>query len=143
MQKHAAIGMVLAAGIFLLLGGCSDSNFGEVTGTVTIDGKPCPAGIEIMFEPQIEGGSVSQGVTGEGGTYEMHYTRDQKGVMVGKSLVRLQIPMGFDPQSGQSMTDGEELGKIVIPPEFGSDSTFEVEVKSGEQVIDIPVTTSN
>jgi hypothetical protein len=142
MQKHIAYGMILAIGAVFLLGGCSDSNFGQVTGTVTIDGNPCPPGIEVTFEPQFEGGSVSQGITSEGGAYEMHYTREQKGVMVGKCLVRLEIPMGYDYESGQATSGDEALDKLVIPLEFGSASTFEVEIKPGEQVIDIPVVTS-
>jgi hypothetical protein len=141
MKNQTAIGLILIAIFTFAMTGCSNSDFGEVTGTVTIDGEPAPAGLNIIFEPQVEGGSQSGGITQEGGAFEMHFTRDQKGVMVGTSIVRIEKSDDFDEEAAIATSGSEAVDRLRIPPEFGSESTFEVEVKPGEQVIDIPITT--
>lgn len=120
--------VLLLAGAVLLASGCTDSDFGEVAGRVTVDGSPVPEGMKISFNAETPGKRAATAVTRPDGTYEVWYTRNQQGAPVGKNLVRLYI----DP-----IDSSAELRKIKIPPEFGVNSTFEVEVKPGSQVIDI------
>ena len=61
---------------------------GTVTGVVTFNGKPLP-NAEISFEPK--GKRFSFGTTDEEGRYEMKYIRDEKGVAVGESVVRITV----------------------------------------------------
>lgn len=136
-MKHSIAFVALLACLTMMLTGCSNSNFGEVTGQVTIDGQPAPDRIQVVFEPQVEGASYSEGVTRDGGNYEMYYTRDQKGVMVGKSIVRLRLPEGFSDGPEGSGTGSEALDNLRIPGDF----SLEVEIKPGKNVIPIEVTT--
>ena len=106
------------------LAGCSrDSNIGEVSGTVTYQGKPVPFAA-VEFDPVGEGKN-SLGWTDEAGNYTVQYTLSQSGALIGKHTVTLRTYA----QEGQS--------PVPVPPEFGGKGGAVFEVKPGSNKFDI------
>ena len=61
----------------------------EVTGTVTLDGKPLP-GVSVAFRPESKGGT-SRGTTDADGKFELRYSAEAVGAVAGKHVVRIEI----------------------------------------------------
>ena len=135
--------VALAGFACLLIGtlsGCSRSVGATASGTVTIDGKPAPAGIRVDFEPQFKGGSSSSGYTDAAGRYELKFNVNTVGVMPGESVVRLSIQPTFGVDGKPSLP--EQLRDIRLPDSVGIASTLRREVKPGRNTIDIAVETA-
>lgn len=93
----------------ILTSGCSEnSGIRPVTGSVTLDGKPCP-GLFVLFTP-LEGESrtSSRGQTDSEGKFTLRYTSQIQGAQVGKHLV--QISPNPEPEPG--------VPKVKIPPRY-------------------------
>jgi len=122
-------------GLFLittLLAGCGgDDRFATAQGTLTVDGKPIK-GLEIVFEPQFSGGAPSIGFSDERGHYQAIFTADRPGIMIGKHIIRI---------SGVQYGEGSTTVLAKIPPEYGTQSTQEVEITRGTNTVDIDVKT--
>ena len=73
---------LLAAGC----GGGDRPDLGRVSGTVKLGGEPLE-NAEVMFVPS--GGRPSMGVTNSNGHYELEYTVDAKGAVVGTHTVTI------------------------------------------------------
>src|SRR5262245_45808699 len=83
-RSCCAVWAVLAA---LCAGGCRRGpELAPVSGRVTLDGKPLDLA-EVSFLP--EAGRASHGVADSSGHYELRYTRDQMGALVGQHTVRI------------------------------------------------------
>src|SRR3954471_24901551 len=83
----------LLAGIIFatLLSGCGGEKLpglGQVTGTVTMDGKPV-SDAAIVFTPKEPGATASVGQTDASGKYELYYSRGHKGAKVGEHSVTI------------------------------------------------------
>lgn len=134
-RSLAACTGILVAGI----GGCTKTAGSTVTGMVTIDGRPAPAGIRIDFDPQVEKASSSTGYTDANGRYEMRFNVHRLGVMPGESLVRLFIlpPIGLtiEPVIPAS------LRAIRLPESVSTRTTLRKTVKPGVNTIDIAIET--
>ncbi len=109
------------------LAGCGGADrdlpeLGQVSGTITLDGKPLQ-NADIMFEPTEKGG-LSSGSTNDEGRYELHYRRGVKGAAVGKHIVRIECLEGAEQMGGQ--------GGLLIPAKYNSESTLTAEVKPGD-----------
>jgi len=117
-----AMTFVLAAVI-----GCSGgitSDFGLVTGTVTMAGKPLE-GAEVVFSPP--SGRPSMGLTDSSGKYELTYIRDTKGAVPGTHKVRITTR----PESVADDYSGPAF-KEPIPAKYNTDTTLTADVKAGE-----------
>ena len=100
---------------------------GTVTGTVTLDGQPLE-GADLEFQP--EEGSPSYGTTDDDGEYDLMYTRDKRGAMLGEHTVRITT----------STTDTDDRGNEVrvpqrVPPEY-SQAGVTKDVKPGRNKFD-------
>jgi hypothetical protein len=117
----------IAAGFLLYsaftLQGCGGSGdmpeIGQVSGTVTLDGKPLPGAL-IKFKPDV--GRVSAAVTDAEGRYTLQYKKDVYGTKLGTNTVSLEYELGA---SGPP-----------IPRSWGDQSTEKVEVKPGDNTFD-------
>ena len=129
MQRR---GLALALiGIALLVGGCGGSfDVAPVTGTVTLDGQPL-ASAEVTFQPQ--DGRPSTGLTDQQGRYELVYSRDSKGAMIGSHTVRITTPTVDD--DGNPLPDASPL-----PAKYNIESTLTAQVAAGSNTIDFPLT---
>lgn len=134
------IGIALVTGLVLAsFCGCGPSIGATAVGTLTIDGRPAPAGIRVDFEPQVKGASSSTGYTDANGRYELRFNVNTVGVMPGESLVRLSIQPTFTGDGKPFMP--EELRAIRLPDSVSRRSTLHRTVKSGANQIDIAVAT--
>ncbi len=105
----------------LTLVGCwgKDSNLAEVSGIVTLDGKPYE-GVSLTFRPE-GGGRPGVGKTGSDGRYTVHYTMSDSGAPIGVhrvTVTRMEYP---NPDSGE--------GIETVPERFRE---FEFEVLPGQ-----------
>ncbi len=116
--------------LVVLACGCGGPQFGRVSGTVTMDGKPLP-GVAVRFED--EGGSATIARTDKSGYYELRYTVDQVGAPVGKHKVTILTPPKDEVSTG-------EREKEVVPARYNRESTLTADVKSGRQTIDWELT---
>jgi hypothetical protein len=103
--------------------GCSKgSNLAEVRGRVTYDGQPVSQ-MKVELDP-VGKGRQSVGYTDERGEYEIQYTMNQSGALIGRHTVVLQ----HYPEPSQ---------KSVSVPEKYSKSEVEFEVHGGSNRLDI------
>ena len=105
-------------------------HYGYVTGTITIDGCPAPADVEVSFQPQSVDGSPSVGVTNAEGQYEMYFAQSQKGVQLGLCYVRFEPPTSDDGKA-----------TVKIPKSYSEGDDHVVEVKPGHQTFDFDIKT--
>ncbi|WP_437202299.1 carboxypeptidase regulatory-like domain-containing protein [Planctomicrobium sp. SH664] len=109
--------------------GCGDSNepkFGEVSGLVTLDGKPLPYAI---LEFQKEGSRPSIGKTDLNGKYSLKYSISRTGAVQGNHNV--WIEMG-GPDEGEPPAPGPS---VTLPRKYNVDSLLTAEVKAGNNEI--------
>lgn len=109
----------------VLLTGCGNSGpeIAPVTGRVTLDGKAFE-GARVYFYPS-QGGRQSQGATDEEGRYELYYTFDEPGAVVGEHKVTI------------STLDDSGLGTEKIPLKYNTEGDLTKEVTSGDNEIDL------
>ncbi|WP_339676407.1 carboxypeptidase-like regulatory domain-containing protein [uncultured Gimesia sp.] len=95
----------------------------QVSGTVTIDGKPV-SGASVIFEPKFQAVSASGG-TDKDGKFTLMYG-DTAGAAIGDYIVRV-FHYGDDPELPQ---------ESLVPESYGAGSTLTATVKEGENEID-------
>lgn len=103
--------------------GCSRGDLpelGKVSGTVTLDGQPLSGAI-VMFQPA--SGRPAFGNTDESGNYDVSFTGDVKGAVVGKSSVHIFWPDG-------------EPGSKPIPAKYNAKSEITKDVAGGSNTFD-------
>lgn len=104
---RAAPGCICVLGILLMLAGCSTkAKKGQLSGKVTFDGKPVPAGY-ISFMP--EGGVGGQGAVKvaqiKDGVYDTALGTDP-GVTPGPTTIRIA---GFDGKPQKGFAQGKQI----------------------------------
>jgi hypothetical protein len=108
--------------------GCQKTGkFGEVTGTVRVDGVPA-AGVQVSFEPQTADPRVvlpaAYGMTKEDGTYRLLRRGKESGASIGLNHVRM-VPV--EREGGKN---------AVIHPRYQANNALWADVKPGTNVID-------
>ncbi len=138
-RKWWAIPVVLVSTVTVTtLVGCSRSDLGsEVSGQVTLDGKPIGPGV-VVFAPADGKSNPATGAIGLDGWYSMKTSR-AVGLKPGKyslSVSAREVPAHLEP--------GERPppGRLLTPEKYESTTTsgLEFEVTSGNNTIDIPLT---
>lgn len=114
----AVLGLALAAGA----SGCGQSGreLVKVSGKVQANGSPLSK-VMVEFQPQ-DKGSPSIGYTDENGNYELRFSRDRYGALVGRHTVRID----YDYDKGS----GDPKPAFKIPPQYNRQSELNVEVNS-------------
>ncbi|WP_417385005.1 carboxypeptidase regulatory-like domain-containing protein [Gimesia sp.] len=111
----------------VLVAGCGSGEetppLAEVSGTVTIDGKPV-SGASVIFEPKFQAASASGG-TDKDGKFTLMYG-DISGAAIGDYIVRV-FHYGDDPELPQ---------ESLVPESYGAASTLTATVKEGKNEID-------
>lgn len=104
-------------GCALLLAGCGRSghNRTEVTGLVTLNGKPLPGGLTIKFTPQKSDMPVAAGWTKPDSTYVVYAEPGKIGLNPGTYIVSVEVPFADEPGP---YTGPPELENIKIPKAF-------------------------
>lgn len=121
--------VVLAVALSGLSCGSSDQpELGQVSGTVTMDGKPLP-NAQVVFSP--EKGRPSMAITDESGKYALTYIRDVKGAVPGKHTVRITAV-----RVSTSDREGAAPVKEPIPAKYNANTTLTAQVEPGENTVD-------
>lgn len=127
-----AVPLLAACAVALCAAGCGNEvELGTVTGKVTLDGKPL-AGANVNFAP--ETGRGSNGKTDGEGRYELTYTIDKQGALVGKHTVRISTRV-VDQGTGKVIRPELVPAKYMQTPLTG-------EVKPGSNQIDLKLTSN-
>lgn len=113
-------------------------DLGQVSGQVTLDGQPLAAA-NIYFQP-VEGGRNSTATTDDQGNYVLDYLRDLKGAKIGQHKVR--ISTFVEPVKGDDGAVENPGKKELVPDKYNKQTELEKEVKAGENVINIEITSS-
>lgn len=118
-----------AASLFMLcaVAGCGGNpNLGQVTGTVTLDGKPLPSAT-LMFTPD-SGGATSYGKTDSTGQYRMQFSDTENGAWIGNNKVVIR--------TGDVLPDNSGSTPELVPAAYNRNSKLTAAVKSGSNTID-------
>lgn len=123
--------MMLATGTLLLLVGCGGNDGPElhdVSGIVTLDGKPLASSSVgfIPLEEGIEGTSSSYAKTDEDGYYSLQYSLSREGALAGKYKVVISSHQVADPDSSPPQERQDE----TVPMKYNRESTLVAEVPS-------------
>tara|TARA_E500000081_G_scaffold128470_1_gene136836 strand:+ start:92 stop:499 length:408 start_codon:yes stop_codon:yes gene_type:complete len=108
--------------------GGSKSLGSSVTGTITVNGSPAPAGLEISFQPSGDG-SPSFGSTNSEGQYELQRTPRSKGATPGENIVTVTFPINEDEEAPADL-------KIL---KTFTDGSYKVTVSKGQNTIDLEI----
>ncbi len=126
------IALALMAGFVLGCAG-SDLNLGDVSGTVTLDGEPL-ADAQVIFTP-MTGGRPAAGKTDSNGKYELIFSRDAEGALLGEHVVEIttadEIPNDED--------DTVEMIPEKVPAKYNNDTELRAVIEEGKNVSDSPL----
>lgn len=114
--------------------GCGPSNIGQVTGRVTLDGKPLPV---AMLEFQPATGAPSYAETDRDGNYVAMYRVDQQGALVGEHTVRITTAGEVTNEQGDTVNVREQ-----VPPWYNMHSQLKIQVERGHNAHDFELSTS-
>lgn len=129
MNVAAKLGLVLLAGtITLATIGCGgdegkrDYALREITGTVTLDGKPLP-NATVSFQVQRDtqnpkGGRTAFGKTDAEGKYAIEYIRKEMGAPVGMNLV--SISTAFAATEASEGVEAKPAVKEIVPAKYNT-----------------------
>lgn len=124
---------LLATFFLLLIAGCSNtSDVQPVSGTITLDGQPL-AGVMVRFTPQSgEKRTTSLGKTDEQGHYELRYTSQQQGALLGIHKVQVVNIDGL-PEPGIPQAR-------KVPKQYDVESELIAEVTPSDNVFNFELT---
>jgi len=132
---------LLLLALFLMTYGCSggEGNLNDppkrvpIKGTVRLDGKPL-TGAVVVFLPSEDGkGTLTQGETGEDGTYELLYMAQPGGTAPGRYRVIISYlvapdgtPQGLGPRSSMTPTESFLKSKELLPTKYSDPTRSEL-----------------
>ena len=103
-------------------GGSSDQpELGNVTGIVTLDGKPV-IGVNVVFKPDI--GRAAAGNTDQEGKFTLEYLAGEKGCKLGPNSISFDWPPGAQ-------------NAVAIPAKYSGAEQFTFEVKAGSNTCNL------
>ena len=132
-MSHQSVRLWMGFGGLLLTGlaGCGSSGpeLGLVEGQVRLNGAPLP-NVLVEFQPEANG-SPSLGATDEDGRFQLRFTRDRWGAMLGRHTVK--INHDSDRQDG--------AGGAVIPARYHVQSQLKRDVEPGTNLYEFDLVT--
>lgn len=139
-MKPLSFGWLFSIVPILCLTGCGSSGpaLGTVTGTVTLDGKPVPAALVTFISKEADGTS-SYGKTDANGKYQLEFTTERFGAMLGNHDVVITTKRMSADEAPDTGTD-EKTEFIAIPKHYAR-GALTAEVKSGSNVCDFALST--
>lgn len=125
--KFVRVLLVIGLGTFV---GCSESGpkLGTVSGIVTMEGEPVEGAL-VEFMPDTGRGSTSPERTGSDGRFELQYSVERKGALVGKHQVQITtMYWDKDVETGAITKVKEKVPAWY----YGPTSVLEFDVQEGE-----------
>ncbi|WP_437222196.1 carboxypeptidase-like regulatory domain-containing protein [Planctomicrobium sp. SH661] len=135
-NTNACLCMVIVTGVAMTLGCGSNADIpelGRVSGTVTLDGQPLPEAT-VSFNP-VENGRSSMATTDSQGHYELSYTLESKGALIGQYNVHVSTFQqgGDDPGDPPGVPE-------KVPQKYNKPGLLVKDVLAGTNVINIELT---
>jgi hypothetical protein len=120
--------------LLLMLSGCSNSNRGVVSGSVTIDGQPVKSG-SIAFFP-IDEKSPTTGASITDGQYTAQ-------VPLGQTKVQIRVAKKVGEKKLYNTPDSpvQPIMKETLPAKYNDDTELQLDVKPGNTVKNFELTT--
>jgi hypothetical protein len=133
MQRQP-LGLLLALLLLPLASGCGGSLESQVSGTVTLDGKPMSEG-NVVFHPA-ESGTPAYGSIDAEGKYSVK-TGQGKGIIPGEYIAVVKLTSEVEQSSGEVAE--EKLPTLLSPKVYAMKQTSPLRytVKPGKQTIDL------
>jgi len=120
---------MIAVVLLTTIVGCGPSDVKPVSGVVTLDGEPL-VGAWVVFTPlEGEKKTSSRGKTDESGKYELRFTSDTQGALLGKQMVQIYYEPGLDDTVQKRKDKDSQVSKL--PKTFYEDSELRAEVTAG------------
>lgn len=132
-SRRWIIGTAGMAGLVCLIAlGCGGEQLPQVTGTITVDGKPA-AGAVLLFHPNGGGAtSIGSAVASSDGTYRI-VSNQKPGIPPGKYLVTASWPdPSYEPSERAVMLGTAEPGPDLLKGRYISKAKAELEVEIEE-----------
>jgi len=124
----------------LTLTGCGSDGpqLAEVSGTVTVDGKPVPNAV-LTFIPT--GGTTSYGKTDAQGKYKLMFTDSKSGAMLGSHNVEIEVKRYSKDEVSEMKAAGINASSefVPIPKKYKQPGALTAEVKKGSNTVDFPM----
>ena len=114
-MSFSAIRILLGCAVLLAGCGRSGHNRAEVTGLLTLNGRPLPGGLTIKFTPKESKVPVASGWTIPDSTYVVYAEPGKIGLNPGTYIVSVELPYANEPGP---YTGPPELEHIKIPKAF-------------------------
>jgi len=130
----------LGLGVLLITGcGQTGHNRNEVTGLVTLNGKPLPSGLVVTFTPEESDTPVASGTTDLESRYAAYAEPGKIGLSPGRYVVSVELPFADEPGP---YTGPPSLANIAIPDRYRTGkSSLTLAVPQDGHTFDIPMTT--
>ena len=129
--------------LLIAFAGCGTDGpqLAEVSGVITVDGKPVPNTV-VTFIPT--GGSTSYGKTDAEGKYTLRFTEAKMGAMIGKHTVELEVRRYSPSELAEMKAAGEKVSteNVAIPRKYKAAGALTAEVKEGSNTIDFKLTSN-
>lgn len=129
---HATRLCFLASLVAATIGCGPGIEMGQVTGKVSLDGKPMAFGTVMM--QHVEGGQPSRGAIQPDGSFAMSTFSAEDGARVGTNRVRVTAYSTQDPSRSGGDSGSGALGVLVVPERYSSfgRSGITIDVASGD-----------
>lgn len=154
MSRYSTWRSITALMVLLtVLPGCQESGvpLGRVSGVITVDGQPVEMAT-VSFYPENQG-RASIGKTNEAGEYELSFSANRNGAIIGKHQVTVSTEFmaqesrtstSYDDESGRQPSSGGGRSEM-LPLKFTSakETVLVADVAAGHNEIDFDLDSSN
>jgi hypothetical protein len=107
---------------------------GRVSGKVTLGGQPLPDAV-VTFSPKQTGGSPSIGRTDSSGNYQLTFSRDASGAIIGEHKVTITTYAAGDPDADPPIPAAPEK----VPAKYNVKTELTATVEKGSNSLDFPL----
>lgn len=143
MSMRLSLCVLSLSSLLITVAGCGADGpeLAYVSGTVTLDGKPCQ-NVMVQFVPQAPNASPSSGQTDMEGHYTLRFTRDKEGAMLGMNDVDIIAPPPITPtEIAQYKAKNMPIPEAVtIPEKYETRGSLTADVQPGDNTFDFPLT---
>ena len=125
----------------LAVAGCSQGDWGYVTGTVTLDGEPVGPGT-LVFEPsdpERGNGPSSLGHFDESGRFELVSAGGKKGAPIGNYRILLMAGGPGSLADEAAAVEAQRQATPIPRKYFDYDAGLTAKIEAGKQEIDFPL----
>ncbi len=134
--------MLLLMSIMMLGCGTDGPELAEVTGVVTVDGKPVPGAV-LTFVPT-SGGSPSYGGTDTKGKYRLMFTDTKYGAMLGDHEVEIATNKPSASEIAEMKAEGQTVNEnfVAIPKQYRKKGALTAKIERKKNVVDFALNTT-